>query len=179
MHLKAIASLVLGVLPFLTTAYPTDTPSTELAAAKAHNIYLVTCVPRKRNNNGNPPSNAQKFTAVAYFKKPLNATDSDSSSDKAPQPDKAALVAQPPEPWEGVKWRVKVWKDKLFSAEISADAAVMTKGGMAGSAALDDEQYVCFKDGETAIRLKGDVKGHCVADYWCAGLDPGKGDDTV
>ncbi|KAJ4305829.1 hypothetical protein N0V90_001361 [Kalmusia sp. IMI 367209] len=140
-------TLFLSALPYLAAAYPTLAPTTDLGsapAAKAHNIYLTTCVPRNKNNDDNPAPTTN-FTAIAYFRQPLNTTAIDPDT-KAPKPDKAALVAQPPEPWEGVKWRVKVWNDKLFSASIAADAGSLTKGGLAGDAKLGDEDYVCFKD---------------------------------
>lgn len=178
MRLCVAASLLLGAIFHVAVAHPALPPAADAIAApaaKAHNIYLTTCVPRSKNNddNGNPKEN---FTAIAYFRQPLNVTAIDPDT-KAPKPDKAALVAQPPEPWEGVKWRVKVWRDKLFSADIAADAATGTKGALAGDVKLDDEDYICFKDGETAIRVREDgARGNCVADYWCAGLESGKGD---
>lgn len=176
----------LSTLPYLAAAYPALDPSTDVAAAgKAHNIYLATCIPRSKNDanpgppQGSPPGSTPSptpgatanFTVVAYFRQPLNVTSVDPDT-KAPKPDKAALVSQPPEPWEGVKWKVKVWNDKLFSASIAADAAASSKGSLAGDAKLAEEQYICFRDGETAIKVREDAaRGNCVADYWCAGLD--------
>ncbi|KAK3209870.1 hypothetical protein GRF29_44g878979 [Pseudopithomyces chartarum] len=180
MRLLVVSSLLLGVLPYMAVAHPALPPTTDATtapAAKAHNIYLATCVPRSKNNDDDPTPK-DNFTIIAYFKQPLNLTDVDPDT-KAPKPDKAALVSQPPEPWEGVKWRVKVWRDKLFSASIAADAAKGTKGALAGDAKLDNEDYICFKDGETAIRVREDgARGNCVADYWCAGLETGKGDNV-
>lgn len=175
MLFSTIAMIALSALPFLATAIPVDTPTNALAAAKAHNIYLVTCVPRSRKNDDDIPAAAQNFTAIAYFKKPIDPAD---TSSKGPQPDKSALVSQPPEAWEGAKWKVKVWKDKLFTAEIPEGAQTLAKGDIAGSVNLGDEDYACFKDGETAIRIRDDdLRGKCVADYFCAGL--GKGDDGL
>ncbi|KAL1592835.1 hypothetical protein SLS60_011251 [Paraconiothyrium brasiliense] len=170
-----MTALFLCALPYLSSAHPALAPTIELApAAKAHNIYLTTCVPKPRNNDDKPVPTAN-FTAIAYFRQPLNITTVDPDT-KAPKPDKAALVAQPPEPWEGVKWKVKVWNEKLFSASIVANAGSAAKGTLAGDAKLGDEEYVCFKDGETGIRVRDDdVRGNCVADYWCAGLEAGKG----
>jgi hypothetical protein len=173
MLFTTIATFALSALPLLTTAIPVDTPTTSIEAAKAHNIYLVTCVPRTRKNDDETPAAATNFTAVAYFKRPIDPAETDS---KGPQPNKAALVSQPPEAWEGAKWKVKVWKDKIFTADIASGAETLAKGGIAGSVRLGEEDYACFKDGETAIRIRDDdVRGKCVADYFCAGL--GKGDD--
>ena len=175
------AAIFLVVSPLLAKALPANAPSTALLsqaeAAKAHNIYLVSCVPRGRNNEDDKPALKDNFTAIAYFKQPLNLTEIDPDS-KAPKPDKTALVSQPPEPWEGVKWRVKVWRSKVFSADIAANAATLSKGGIAGTVGLDDESYVCFKDGETSIRVRDDdLRGNCVADYWCAQLSLAKDKD--
>ncbi|KAF2686920.1 hypothetical protein K458DRAFT_486033 [Lentithecium fluviatile CBS 122367] len=178
MLFTTIVTVVLSALPLLTTALPTPADaSTTALAASAHNIYLVTCVPRKSSDDTNPTP-AANFTAVAYFRKPINPNDTDSST---PQPNKAALVSQPPEPWEGVKWKLKVWKEKLFTASIAGGAESLATGELAGTAKLEDEDYACFRDGVTAIRIKEDeLKGKCVADYWCAGLDAGKdtGDES-
>jgi hypothetical protein len=171
---STIPALLLGAQPYLALAHPAPPQTIDVTATRAHNIYLVTCVPRNRNNDDGPSPTAN-FTAIAYFRQPLNVTTVDPDT-KAPKPDKAALVAQPPEPWEGVRWKVKVWNDKLFSASIAADAATGAKGALAGDATLGDEDYVCFKDGETGIRIREDnARGNCVAGYWCAGLEDGKG----
>lgn len=178
------ATLLLFIIGFLhlATAHPTansiDPAPPSTLETTTHNIYLSTCVPRGRKNDDDAPTK-QNFTAIAYFRQPLNATTLDPDT-KAPKPDRSALVAQPPEPWEGVKWRVKVWRDKMFAAAIDAGAGALAKGSLAGSVKLDDEEYVCFKDGVTEVRVRDDgVRGDCVADYWCAGVDAGRGKGEV
>lgn len=172
------AALALGALPLLAAALPANTPATGAVAAKAHNIYLVTCVPKLKDDDDKTPTTTSNFTAVAYFKQPLNATDTSTTAEKAPKPDHAAMVSQPPEPWEGVKWKVKVWNDKTFSTDIAPDAKSLSKAAIAGGVQLKDEPYICFVDGDTAVRIREDapLRGNCVADYWCAGL--GKPDDN-
>ncbi|KAF2121465.1 hypothetical protein BDV96DRAFT_564303 [Lophiotrema nucula] len=186
------ALLALNFLPSLTTAIPlVPALLAPQAAGSSHNIYLVTCTPKKKksdsDNGGNKDSTPKSnFTAIAYFKGPIaNATQDDGGDDdggkvKLPKADKAAEVSEPPSAWEGVKYVVKVWRDKLFSASINAEAAAGTNGSLSGSVKLGDEDYVCFRDGTTALRVKEDeLRGNCVADYWCAGLgngDSGKGD---
>ncbi|KAJ4351329.1 uncharacterized protein N0V89_006668 [Didymosphaeria variabile] len=140
-------------------------------AAKAPNIYLTTCIPKPRGTDGKPAPVAN-FTAIAYFRQPLNMTTVDADT-KAPKPDKAALVAQPAEPWEGVRWKVKVWNEKLFSASIVADAA---KGALAGEGQLGEEEYVCFRDGETGIRMREDgVRGIALRIIGALGWRVGRG----
>ncbi|KAF2014845.1 hypothetical protein BU24DRAFT_482377 [Aaosphaeria arxii CBS 175.79] len=174
-------SFTVGSLFGLPLASCGNTESSSMASA--HNIYLVTC----NNRSGSDSPGERAFSAIAYFRNPIsNSTKED---DRAPKPDRSAIVSDPYEPWEGVKWRLKVWRDKLFASDISADAAAKPKGTPTGTVKLEDEDYVCFRDGETSIRIKkeedesgiligtvGKVESArvtCVADHWCAGLNIG------
>jgi len=74
---------------------------------------------------------------------------------------------------------VKAWRNKIFTAEIAVGAETQAKGSISGSAKLDAAEYVCFKDGETQVRYKDDdLRGNCVADYWCANLAAGKDESS-
>lgn len=158
------ATVTFSIFPLLISAFPVTASISSPSLAKAHNIYLVTCTQRRSDKN---------FTAVAYFRKPINTTASD--PDDVPEPNKSAVVSEPPEPWEGTRWNITVWREKVFTADISVEAKTLAKGNIAGSVSLGKEPYACFKDTETAIRIRdGDLKGKCIADYWCAGLGNGK-----
>ena len=93
-----------------------------------------------------------------------------------------SVVSDPSEPWEGVKWRVKVWGNSVFTSDIWPGANGISNGQMAGNVKLDQEEFVCFRDGgETVIRVRDDENWggrgrrrrgvECNADYWCASLD--------
>lgn len=179
MHFSLLAAVALGALPLLAAAAPVQS-SDVAAAAKAPNMYLVTCAykaPKGDDDDDSPPvTGVANFTAVAYFKNPIDPND---SSKKGPKPDKAALVSQPPTAWEGVKLVIKAWKKKQVITSITGGANTLAKGGLAGTAMLDTEDYACFRDGTTKIRIRedDDFRGNCVADYWCAGLG-GSSDDA-
>jgi hypothetical protein len=178
MFSKTLTALSIFFLSSLVTAYPLDASLSTTAAASGRNIYLVTCIPRTKNSDDKPPPTSPPipFTAIAYCREPLSRNNtSPEESTKAPKPDQSVIVANPALPWEGVRWSVKAWKDKIFTAEIAIGAETETKGSIAGSAKLDAADYVCFRDGETQVRYKDDdLRGDCIADYWCAGLEAGK-----
>ncbi|KAH7132574.1 hypothetical protein B0J11DRAFT_230910 [Dendryphion nanum] len=186
MRLSTLAPILLtGIFPQIALSLPVDqTPAVVLA--KAHNIYLATC--RKRSDG---ELTGKPFTAVAYFKNPIaNSTedDSDRTKERGPRADKSAVVADPAESWENTKYRLKVWRDKVFTTDITSTSE-KTKGQLSGSVKLGTEDYVCFTDGVTKVRIKNDddeeknlvdqaaLRGDCVADYWCAGLGKPKDDD--
>jgi hypothetical protein len=187
MLLLSPALFLFGALTSLTAAAPVQDPSianianSADAAAKAHNIYLLTCT--KVNRKGVTKSS----TAVAYFKHPINSTENSTN-----EPDRSKVLSNYAAPWEGVNITATVWKSKTFSCLIDTGAHTLEAGSLAGSAALDTEQYVCFRDGSTIINIDGDddnknqkrddrdgekSKNHCVADYWCAGLGKPSDDD--
>ncbi|KAF2799327.1 hypothetical protein K505DRAFT_332672 [Melanomma pulvis-pyrius CBS 109.77] len=170
MLLKSITALALLLSP-LASSFPLSAPVSISAAASGKNIYLITCLPRVKEDE---TPNTTPFTAISYFKQPItNSTDPE--SDKAPRGDQNVIVSSPAAAWEGVKWSVKAWRNKVFTAEIGIGAENQEKGSLAGSAKLDTVDYVCFKDGTTAVRYKDDdLRGNCKADYWCASLDTGK-----
>ncbi|KAF2733851.1 hypothetical protein EJ04DRAFT_604163 [Polyplosphaeria fusca] len=176
-----VFTLLLSALSSLTSAVPVLTPSIADTAAKAHNIYLLTCTKKTRKDA------IKTSTVVAYFKHPINSTDNPTN-----QPDRSKVLSNYAAPWEGVNITATVWKSKTFSVLIDAGAQTLSTGSLAGSAMLKTEQYVCFKDGATVIDIDGDDdsrnnnverddkedrKKHCVADYWCAGLGKPADDD--
>ncbi|KAF2185748.1 hypothetical protein K469DRAFT_687603 [Zopfia rhizophila CBS 207.26] len=185
MILKSLSPLLfLAALSQLVNSTPLERAVEPPAAASAHNIYLVTCETRcSRRRCG--PDRESTFTAVAYFRQPIG------NNTNNPTPNRSAAVSDPASPWEGVNWKVKVWRGKVFESTITAGANALAKGQIAGDTKLDDEDFVCFKDGETVVVLRdegrdgerdGDRdKGQdqerravCRADYWCPSVSVGK-----
>ncbi|KAF2257529.1 hypothetical protein CC78DRAFT_588416 [Lojkania enalia] len=141
---------------------------------------------------GGIPNIGPNFTAVAYFASPIspNSTQGnsgqelDSSCSPRPwqacqgppgaEPDKVSIISNPAAKWEGATAQARVFGGQEFEAAIDADAGSKTKSSISGKAKLDNEEFVCFKDGETAIRIwQPDLKARCTTDYWCATLDIG------
>ncbi|KAF2647551.1 hypothetical protein K491DRAFT_723340 [Lophiostoma macrostomum CBS 122681] len=165
----ATLGLLLGYLSHLASALPAPVHPAVAASAELskHNIYLVTCNPR----DSSVGTTGATFTAVAYFRSPFNKTEY--IDEKDPKAKRAALVSDPASPWEGVKWKVKVWREKAFTSDIMSGSETLSARSLAGSVTLAQEGYtedfVCFKDGVTGIRIREDegIRGNCVADYWC------------
>lgn len=162
------------------SALPADTPVPIADAASSHNIYLLTCSARSRRQQ-------TTFIAVAYFLAPISTPPRGRDRDRDPIPDQSALISDPAETWDHVNYRVRVWDRTIFSANVTAGSTSLAKGQIAGDAALSEESFVCFRDGETEIGFvddDGDGRGgrrgrgwgqgwgriECVADYWCASL---------
>ncbi|KAF2475224.1 uncharacterized protein BDR25DRAFT_382092 [Lindgomyces ingoldianus] len=169
------AAVLLGCLSHIASTFPAPANTPAAVVTSTHNIYLVSCVPR----NSSVGTTGANFTAIAYFRQPLNA--SELVGEKDPKTDHAAVVSDPASAWEGVKWRVKVWRDKMFATEIPAGSDALEKGQLAGTVTLDAEHFVCFRDGQTGIRVREDdgPRGNCVADYWCPSIDPKKEKDDT
>ncbi|ORX98880.1 hypothetical protein BCR34DRAFT_576877 [Clohesyomyces aquaticus] len=167
----ASLALLLGSLSHLTSALPLDTTLTATAELSHHNIYLATCTPR----DSSVGTSGAKFSAGAYFKYPINATEYIGDT-KDPRSDHGVLVSDPASAWEGIRYRAKAWGEKTFSSDIPAGADSLEKGQIAGTVSLAREGYtenfICFRDGKTGVRVKEDdgIRGNCVADYWCPSI---------
>lgn len=100
------------------------------------------------------------YTAVAYY----------ANGQSNGNPTEIATVSDPAQSWEGTL-RVANLRTSAFSSNINADAAGLEKSAMAGQAKLGTEDFVCFKDGETAFTARdGLQQASCTANYWCASL---------
>ncbi|KAF1953350.1 hypothetical protein CC80DRAFT_420389 [Byssothecium circinans] len=133
-----------------------------------HNIYLSTCNRRATIpdcplivlcDDKRAAAPAKTFTAAAFFANTIS---------QSKTPTEVAAVSEYVEPWEGTQ-RVARFKTAAFSSVINAGANTLVKGDVAGSARLGNEEFACFRDGETAF--SADDITRCKADYWCASLD--------
>ncbi|KAF2182290.1 hypothetical protein K469DRAFT_691508 [Zopfia rhizophila CBS 207.26] len=162
---SAIGLATLALLPDLTNAAPVDA----VAMGSKHNLYLVTCQRRAIecpliilcDKNAEA---ARTYTAVAYY--PNGPT-------RNSVPNQIATVSDPVAPWEGVQREATVWQRSSFSSNIDADAASLPKGQLAGDAKLDNEDFVCFSDGQTSFTVRDELDlpiYSCTADYWCPSI---------
>lgn len=183
---SGLALVAVTLLSSLTLALPIE-PSNTADAGSSHNLYLVTCAVRAGRNS------VQNVSALAFFNTPITSNPvrgppGGGGWDNDPKADQAALISNPAAPWEGTI-SASVWSNTNFTSSIDKQAGTLAKGNIAGSATLNKEQYICFKDGDTEIGIKednGDGRGdwgpgrgrgrprvQCTADYWCASFDQG------
>lgn len=168
MLLQSVLSIALAVFSTCATAAPTEV-STKLGSK--HNLYLVTC--KRRSGWPDCPliilcsRQESEYTAVAYY------ANGPVESNRNSNPTQISTVSEPAQPWEGGQRVAKLGRVGEFSSAIDADGAALEKGEIAGSAKLDDEDFVCFSDGETSIAVRdglGDIEYTCSADYWCPSI---------
>ncbi|KAF2706933.1 hypothetical protein K504DRAFT_447801 [Pleomassaria siparia CBS 279.74] len=172
MHLASSTVLVLISLVGLSNAAPHPLNSAQMGSK--HNLYLSTCT--RRAGIGDCPlpifcsaaDAAITYTAIAYFPNgPI------STSGAPTPPSQIATVSEPPAPWEGASRGAKLGRTSSVNATIDAGAATLAKGDLAGSAKLDQEDFICFKDGTTSFEFKnewGIREYSCTADYWCPSI---------
>jgi hypothetical protein len=138
-------------------------PVNSIQMGSRHNLYLTTCTQIVPDDN--KTSAAPKYTAVAYFANgPIEL--SQSLTD-------IATVTDPAQRWEGTQRVARLGNSGSFSSRISTDAAGLKKGEIAGYAVMDDEDFVCFKDGSTAFVVTKDLTNQpytCKTDYWCPSI---------
>ncbi|KAF2639840.1 hypothetical protein P280DRAFT_470449 [Massarina eburnea CBS 473.64] len=161
MHLATLLGTSLA-LSVITLAAPVS----DTQMGSKHTVYLSTCTRRATVPDcpivilcNQPAAPAQTYTAAAYF---VN------SRPQANLPTEVAVVSTSLEPWEGTQ-RVAKFRTATFSSVIDAGAKGLSKSDVAGSARLGNEDFACFKDGETVFAADGLTS--CRADYWCASLD--------
>ncbi|KAH7116266.1 hypothetical protein B0J11DRAFT_443306 [Dendryphion nanum] len=137
-----------------------------------HNLYLVTCTPSSDKPFCPNPrfcepdeSVPTKYTAVAYFANgPIEINQSLTE---------IATVTRPAQAWEGTLRVARLGKTSVFGSNIVREATGLKTGEIAGSAALDNEDFVCFKDGQVAFVVSDDLTHEpftCKTDYWCPSI---------
>jgi hypothetical protein len=164
-------SLALALISYYGIAAAVPTPIDVIQMGSKHNLYLSTCT--RRTGFGEcpliifcPTSDAAEVTysAIAYFANgPLSTTGT-------ANPTEVAITGEPPQPWEGTARVAKLGSRSTVTASIDAGAATLESGQIAGSAKLDTEDFVCFKDGKTSFEVKDDLgikQYSCTTDYWC------------
>ncbi|KAF2011583.1 hypothetical protein BU24DRAFT_466275 [Aaosphaeria arxii CBS 175.79] len=153
MHFLRVASVA------LTATHVLAIPLASLMGSK-HNLYLVTCT---TSSDADYP--LSRYTAVAYFANgPIELSQSLTQ---------IGTVDRPAQPWEGTLKVAKLGKTSAFSSRIDADAAKAQKGSISGTAVLDNEDFVCFKDGQIAFSVTDDWSEQpytCKTDYWCPSI---------
>ncbi|KAF2746567.1 hypothetical protein M011DRAFT_387057, partial [Sporormia fimetaria CBS 119925] len=152
---------------------PTLTTSAPLASAQMgskHNLYLVTCTREPDCLLGilcAPQRTPVTYTAVAYY------ANGPIESNRNQNPTSITTVSQPRAPWEGSARTARINRLGDFASSIDAAAASIQKGQIAGTAKVGSEDFVCFKDGATALSVRTDLglSGYsCTADYWCPSI---------
>ncbi|KAF2734824.1 hypothetical protein EJ04DRAFT_523379 [Polyplosphaeria fusca] len=213
MHIPTLTtfSLLLPLLSALSADTPSDTSS--------HNLYLTTCTQRSGRKttsfsalayfaNASTSNSISSLTTTPssllsprqrhHRPRPKRPRPGRGGPWRGPppnnnntslRPDESAIIADPAVPWEGANVSTTLWVNTDFDTYIDDGAASLGKGGIAGSVVLAEEEYVCFRDGETEVKLVGGEwedggrnwggrggngkRGTCVADYWCGGLGAG------
>lgn len=167
MLLQSTLSLALAIFSTVAVSAPVEA----LQMGSKHNLYLVTCTKRARESDcpliilcG---TEQVSYTAVAYYANgPIEAN-------RNTDPTQISTVSQPVQPWEGTPRTAKINRVGDFSSNIDSAAAGIANGQIAGSAKLSEEEFVCFKDGETSFTVRNDLgiqQYSCSADYWCPSI---------
>ncbi|KAF2272541.1 uncharacterized protein EI97DRAFT_436784 [Westerdykella ornata] len=137
-----------------------------------HNLYLATCskqtiIPDCPLIILCPRQRAATYTAVAYY------ANGPIESNRNKNPTQIATVSNPAAPWEGTQRVAKLGRAGDFASNIDAGARNLAKSAIAGEAKLGTEEFVCFKDGESAFTVRDELdipEYSCKADYWCASI---------
>lgn len=170
MLLQSTLSLALISFCGVVTAVPT--PLDAIQMGSKHNIYLATCT--RRSGLGEcpllifcPEEAAVTYSAIAYFANgPIASTG-------LTTPSQIATVSEPPQPWEGAQRGAKLGRTSSVTASINAGANALEKGQIAGTAKMDAEDFVCFKDGTTFFEVRNELGGRqysCTTEYWCPSI---------
>lgn len=163
-----------------TLASPVTTPPT--TQGSKHNLYLSTCT--RRTGAGVEPCHRRIGCSAADYGQSFDLVAEFSNGDSGStnywnNPVQVAIVSDEPLPWEGTQRVANLGRD-AFSSVIDVGAASLAKSQIAGSARVANEDFVCFKDGESRFtvndgerwwgRGRGWNVAICVADYWCASV---------
>lgn len=88
-------------------------------------------------------------------------------------PSDIATVSDNKRSWEGKSRRI-ILGPGYFQSTINSGADDLPKSQIAGSAKLDDEDFICFRDGQTTFQFSEGLLGlkstTCRAEYWCASI---------
>ena len=144
-------------------------PVTFIEAGSKHNLYLVTCLysPCTGILCGRQGVTSY-YTAAAYY--------ADGPHDQTPTANPTAFntVSYPYQAWEGKVYTARLGTfGSTVTSNITAGAATLAKGAIAGSAKVDTEDFVCFKDGATSVVVRsalGITQASCTAQYWCPSI---------
>ncbi|KAH7388793.1 hypothetical protein BKA66DRAFT_385194, partial [Pyrenochaeta sp. MPI-SDFR-AT-0127] len=152
------------------------------AAGSKKNVYLATCTTRgsgcaipilcslfstsaETSADSGVDAAAETSSTVIYYNGPANPRSS---------PNDIGTVSSPARSWEGATRRTSLDVGD-FEGKIARDADDLAKSQIAGSAKLDSEEFVCFRDGESTFQFREGLLGfrsvNCLADYWCASIE--------
>jgi hypothetical protein len=165
--------LVLAVAALATVSLAT--PIESIAMGSKHNLYLVTCT--QRNILDCPllilcskdATAVTKYTAMAYYANGPIPSNRISNS----KPTQTVIISRFAQLWEGTQRVGKLGQSGSVSSNIDAQAASLAKGQISGTAQMDNEEFVCFRDGQTKIQWSEDlgvVEVDCTTDYWCPSI---------
>lgn len=166
---KMFLSSALSLALILFTSTTNSAPVTSIEAGSKHNLYLVTCL-------YNPCTGilcgrqgvTSYYTAAAYY--------ADGPHDQTPTANPTAFntVSYPYQAWEGRVFTARLGTyGSTVTSNITAGAATLAKGDIAGAAKVDSEDFVCFKDGATSVVVRsalGATQASCTAQYWCPSI---------
>jgi hypothetical protein len=162
MHPYGHSLLVIATGLMISVAVAVAIPVSSIQMGSRHNLYLTTCTPIDPDDDNT--SAASKYTAVAYFANGPIETNQALTD--------IATVTDPAQRWEGTQ-RVALLGSGSFSSRIDASAARLEKGQIAGTAVMNDEDFVCFKDGTTSFVVTKGLTNKpytCKTDYWCPSI---------
>jgi hypothetical protein len=160
-------SVSLGLMALLPATFSRPITPNEMAVlGSKHNLYLVTCTP-KCVLGILCTRQTQTYTAVLFY--------ANGAVDTLPNtsPTYMSTISSNPPSWEGASYSANLDRYGLFHSSIDKDAGALAKGQIAGSAKLEDEDFVCFKDGETTFTFSADLglsRYTCKASYWCPSI---------